>query len=99
MGIRGLIVAGPCCGHIGDKALIDPIPDEAALKLPVAFDGIPVVLEIADAIAHGVGVLALDERSILGLTHVLEHAIDGRIHGAVNIRISSEFGTFVMNGS
>ena len=42
--------------------MIDPFPDETALQPFMGFNRIPVFLEVAATVAHGVGKLAHDDR-------------------------------------
>jgi len=69
------------------EALIDPGPDAAALEEAFFFEEHPVVVEVAGGVAHGVGILALDEGALfferllfLG-AGVVFTAFDGGIHG------------------
>ena len=43
-----------------EKSLIDPIPDKTSLELSVFIEIIPVILEISNTVAHGMGILAQD---------------------------------------
>ena len=43
---------------------IHPIPYDPALEGRILFDQLPVICEVADAVSHGVGVFAQDERSL-----------------------------------
>lgn len=38
---------------LGGKALVYPVPDTAALEDGIFFDDVPILLEVAEAIAHG----------------------------------------------
>lgn len=38
---------------LGGKALVYPVPDTAALEDRIFLDDVPVVLEVAEAVAHG----------------------------------------------
>ena len=46
-------------------SLIRKVPDKAARQAVVLFEHIPVIGEIAQAVAHAVRVFAFDERQIL----------------------------------
>ena len=51
------IAAFPCA-DLQLPALVDPVPDEAAEHVGAAADGVPVFLERADRVAHGMVVFA-----------------------------------------
>ena len=80
-------------------ALIDEVPDKAALILGILADEVPVLLEAAHGVAHGVGVLALDEG--LGLrviAAVLLAVVGSGVHGAVDVGLAVVAGAFVLYG-
>ena len=58
-------------------------------------DGGPVVRQIADAIAHGMGVLDHDARPIGIALGVTDESLDGRIHRAVDIGLEARPATGV----
>mmetsp|Transcript_150899 Transcript_150899/g.484959 ORF Transcript_150899/g.484959 Transcript_150899/m.484959 type:complete len:321 (-) Transcript_150899:1441-2403(-) len=74
-----------------DDALIDPIPDEAALQYTVLVNHVPIFLEAAQGVAHRVRVLHHDERQgacrTLVLLAVLCQLGLARIHGAEYVRV------------
>ena len=49
-------------GRVLHQRLVDPVPHEAALEPRVGADGGPVLVEVAARVAHGVDVLAHDQR-------------------------------------
>ena len=53
---------GPVGNAIGcfPKTVVEPFPDKAPLQSLVGFNSIPVFLQIAAAVAHGVGILTHD---------------------------------------
>ena len=64
--------------------LIDPIPDAAADERGIGVDEIPILLQVADGIAHRVSILAHDERlarAMLRLKRLvfLRHAMCARL--------------------
>src|SRR5690348_1131086 len=80
------------------QALVDPIPNEAALQIGLLVNLAPVGPKISAAIAHGVFVFAHDERTRLRFRCVFtQHAWIG-IHGANDIGIGLGFGAFVLHG-
>ena len=46
------------------ESLVDPVPNKAPLEMRILLDGGPVVLQVADAVAHRVGIFAEDQRAI-----------------------------------
>ncbi len=48
---------------IGTQSLVNPVPVEASLKPRIILETVPVLFEIAKAVAHGMGVFANDDRS------------------------------------
>ena len=84
---------------MGGKGLVYPVPDEAALQLVVAVDEVPVVLQIAYAVAHGVGILAEDEGTRVALVHMAAQGPDAGIHGAVNVALGIVATPFVLHGT
>ena len=93
VGILTVVAAVPV--HIltvGSLALIDgviaPLPDETAGHAVVGLDELPVVLQIAGAVAHGVGVFA-HQVGLVGLriVHILLQGFQGRVHIAVEVDV------------
>ena len=50
--------------RLGAESLVGVLPDEPALQVAVLVDRVPVVLQVAAAVARGVRVLADDERHV-----------------------------------
>ena len=50
------------------KTLVHPVPDKAALQAGIAFDRLPVFLQVPHRIAHGMGIFAHDERDAVSST-------------------------------
>jgi len=64
------------------QPLVDPVPHETAAQPPVALDGLPVLLQVAAAVPHGMRILAHDHRTIIrGILGVSDQPLDCRIHG------------------
>src|SRR5699024_9883902 len=75
-GIVSQLIAGGILHHTG---LVHPVPDEAAQHVVAGTDGIPVLLDVAHGVAHGVVVLAHH------IGHVLPGlALDGA-HGGIHV--------------
>ena len=75
-GIVGQLIAGGIGDHTG---LVHPVPDEAAQHVVAGTDGIPVLLDAAHGVAHGVVVLAHHVGHVVaGLT------LDGG-HGGIHV--------------
>ena len=71
---------------IGHYALVHPVPDEAAEHARVAVHLVPVVLEVAQGVAHAVGILAgHDGALVVGALGNLEQAFPACILGALGI--------------
>ena len=77
---RPAVVAGP-----GGDRVVAPLPHEAAAHALVGPDDLPVVLEVAGAVAHGVAVLHEDEGLVRVGVQVVADLLDGRVHAAVQI--------------
>ena len=82
---------------VDDKALVHPVPDAAALQLPVGFNHVPIVLQSAHAVAHRVAVFHHDERPMI-------YAIKTFIHKALQvfragIHQADDIGIAVVDGS
>src|SRR4029453_5716866 len=85
---------------VGAQAVVDPLPDEAALAAGVALEQVLVLPQAAGAVAHGVGVLAQDQGhgpagggQRGGVQRVLLAAADpvdlgvGGVHAAVDVHV------------
>ena len=76
-------------GALVAQALIDEVPDVAALILRILADELPVLLEAAHRVAHGVGIFALDERTrVVALGVTLAPVVVG-IHRASDVGITA----------
>ena len=85
---------------LGGKALVYPIPDTATLEDGIFFDDVPILLEVAEAVAHGMGILAKNE----GTRHLLVPGIllqigRGSVHRAVDVRIPFQQCAFILDGT
>ena len=72
------------------ERLVDPVPDEAALKYRECVNSVPVVLQIANGIAHGVGILDHYRWPVRTVLRVICQPFDRRIHRIEDIRIVIE---------
>ena len=77
---RPAVIAGP-----GGDRVVAPLPHEAAAHALVGPDDLPVVLEVAGAVAHGVAVLHEDEGLVRVGVQVVADLLDGRVHAAVQV--------------
>ena len=69
--------------------LVHEVPDEASLVFRILADQVPILLEAALGIAHGMGVLALDERPGLGrILAVAHHVAVFHVHRAIDIGLA-----------
>jgi len=81
------------------KALVNPVPDESALKRRIFFNHVPVILKIAGAVAHGMSIFAQDQRpGRIGFCIFFEMLNPG-IHRAIYIGVPFELGPFIVNGA
>src|SRR6476646_8054861 len=56
-------------------ALVNPIPNKAAMRPWLRIDDVPILLEIAGTIPHGVRVLNFEEGTSLAVCVVVRHRI------------------------
>ena len=77
---RPAVITGP-----GGDRMVAPLPHEAAAHALVGPDDLPVVLEVAGAVAHGVAVLHEDEGLVRIGVQVVADLLDGRVHAAVQV--------------
>ncbi len=77
------------------EPLVHPVPDEAALQLGMRIDHVPVVLQVADAVAHRVRVFAHDERPVAPRLHVRQQPLDRRVHRRDEVRVRPLAGPLV----
>ena len=68
------------------QAVIRPFPDAAAHKFRMGIKRLPIVLQIARALAHGMGVFTLEKGLLRLLLHKLLHPFQIGIHSAEHIR-------------
>lgn len=73
--------------HRAADALVHPVSDEAALEQAVRLEGVPVLLEVAQAVAHRVGVLDVPVRVFVVPVGVLDHLGDRLVGGAVGVGV------------
>ena len=84
------------------QSLICKIPYKAALKFRICASQVPVVLETAHRVAHGMSILALDERLVIFLCRApgIIFATPLRsVHGAVDVGVDALLGLFKLYGS
>ena len=67
------------------QRLVDEVPDASADEAGMRLDDVPVVLQVPDAVSHGVGVLAKNERLLRVVLRVLDQPLDGHVHLAVHV--------------
>ena len=85
---------------LGGKSLVYPVPNTAALQDGVFLDDVPVILEIAEAVAHGMGIFAEDERAgHFGVLCVFLDTGGTVVHGAEDVRVPFQQGAFVLHGT
>ena len=78
--------------------LVHPVPDAAANHaLTVVLDIVPILRQIADGVAHRMGIFAKDEGLVGTVTVHLLHLLKGRIHPGVHVR--HLILAFVMHGT
>ena len=77
-----------CHLALATKTLVDVVPNISSLVLRVLTNEVPILLEAADGITHGMGIFALDERTrvvALGITLTTTIVV---VHRAENIGLS-----------
>ena len=81
--VHGLSVPG--------RSLIDrvvaPFPDESSAQTGIFLDQLPVLLQIARAVSHGVAVLYEEERFFRIGVQIIRNIFEGRVHSAEKIDI------------
>ena len=65
----------------------------------VFFYYIPIILQVAGAVAHGMRIFAHDERPLLWLLRIFFDVLDGSIHRTKDIGICAQQRTLVLNRS
>jgi len=93
---RLAIGAGFLIGELAE-ALVYPVPDTSAHVSGGGIEGVDILLEVADGVAHGVGVLAEEERLLGVLLALVDDVVDVRIHDAIDI--GDFVVAFVVNGT
>jgi len=81
-----------------EQSLVHPVPDYPPLKGVVFFNHVPVILEISDAVTHGVGIFALDEGALRIGLGIFFHMFNPHVHRAENIGIPVLMGLFILYG-
>ena len=85
---------------LGGKSLVYPIPDATALQDGILLDDVPVILEVTQAVPHGMGVFAENERAgHFGVLRVFLNVGGAVVHGAEDVRIPFRQGAFVLYGA
>jgi len=79
-------------------ALIDPVPDKAALQRPVFFNDNPVIGQIAAAVAHGVRIFTKNQRAVNIVTFgVRFNLMNPGVHRTDNVSVGTLMGRLVLN--
>ena len=92
------------------ETLVHPVPDESALQLRVAVDGVPVAGESAHAVAHGVAVLSHDIRPVIpfggsliittcGSPAVFREVVQCGVHHLDDVRVPVQHCPFIGDGA
>ena len=84
------------------ESLVYEVPDETTLVLGVLADDVPVLLEVALAVAHSVGILTLEERLLglfVGALTVLLTLLQAEVHGAVEVGVGVPAAALPMYGT
>ena len=80
--------------------MVYPVPHEAALQQWVAVYGVPVVLQAAHRVAHGVAVFDHDVGALVaGVAGILREVFDRGVHDAHDVGVPVELGALVDNGA
>ena len=79
-------------------AVVGPLPDEASGKARVGVHRLPVLLEVARRVPHGVAVLAHQERAGVVFLPLLDQSLQPRVHGAHDVDDGRVFRPLVMDG-
>ena len=93
IGIDGhAVFAGPA------DRLVNEIPDVASLIFRILADEVPVFLESALRVTHGVGIFALDQRlGVFGVLGIFLAVLVGVVHRAEYVGLAVDVGLFVLN--
>ena len=97
--IRPEGLAGLRAGDLGVDRLVRPVPDPAALEVRVLPDDVPIVLQAACAVAHGVVVFAHDEWERAALAVLLNALASGigRVHLRLHVNIRAVVPALVVD--
>ncbi len=79
--------------------MVDQLPHAAAHKARILVDRLPVILQVARALPHGVGVLAQEEGFAALLLAILDHIGHRGIHLRDHIRGFSLLVALIMDGA
>ena len=82
--------------HRPADGLVDEVPYISSLVCRILAHGVPVLLEVSDGIAHGMGVFALDEGTVGIGGGVPYTAFHSEIHRAVDVGIAVTSRPFVL---
>ena len=82
------------------EALVDKVPNEAALILRIFANEVPIFFETALRVAHCVSIFALNERESLGVVLAVVFArIIVVVHRAENVGVRVHFGALILSGA
>ena len=93
------------CGEVSSiiDRLVHPVPDAAADAIDAAFNDVPVFLQVAHRVSHGVGIFTHEVRlTPVVSVGVVAHLRQRRIHLAADVRAVVHVGicgTLIVNGS
>ena len=79
------------------QTLIDEVPDIAALVFRMLADEVPVLLETAHRVTHGVGILALDQRTGIVALGVFLAVLVAIVHRTEDIGLALTACLFVLH--
>ena len=79
------------------QTLIDEVPDIAALVFRMLADEVPVLLETAHRVTHGVGILALDQRTGIVALGVFLAVLVAIVHRTEDIGLALTTCLFVLH--
>ena len=86
-------------GVVSGETLVNPVPDEAALQLRIFVDGVPIVGEAPDAVAHGMGVFGQDEGPLLRLAGIVGDVVGAGVHDGHDVGVPVLLSSFVDHGT
>ena len=81
------------------QSLVHKVPDVSALELGVLADELPVLLESADGVTHGVGILTLYERPRVVALRVTLAVLVVHVHRAEDVGLSPMSCLLVLHGA